>query len=160
MSMLIFYLSFLLLLIQLVGALPRLFDTTSEKSEPQQPQLDNLLTEMSDEDFYNKLNEAHQEKQLVVIEFYATWYRPSKTTANLFNEYAIKFPKVIFIKLDVDTHRKIAAAETYKIDEKGQLPIFWFKGKGGDRLVIGAKKETFATTFEQTFADFTESTSS
>ena len=77
------------------------------------------------------------ENALVVIDFTATWCGPCKMVGPKFVELAPEFPKVVFVKIDVDENAD--AAEACGISA---MPTFQFY-KDGKKVseVVGASIE-------------------
>jgi thioredoxin 1 len=62
---------------------------------------------------------------LVVIDFFAPWCGPCKRIAPVYEELAKKFPRVTFLKVDVDESEDIASK--FSIES---LPTFVFLQNG------------------------------
>lgn len=88
----------------------------------------NLVTFMGD---YNTLSGlANRVKRLVVVDFFATWCGPCQRLLQVIPTIARDFPKVVFIKANVDDNKELAAK--YGIQS---IPhIKFFKGDGNDGL--------------------------
>ncbi|XP_068652042.1 thioredoxin H1-like [Aristolochia californica] len=84
------------------------------------------------------LEEGADSKKLVVVDFTASWCGPCRFIAPVFVELAKKLPDVIFLKVDVDELRDVAAE--WKVEA---MPTFIFikEGKEIDRLVGASKEE-------------------
>lgn len=54
----------------------------------------------NDEAFQPEL--ASHGSKLIVVDFYATWCGPCKAIAPKIAEFAVKYPHVVFLKVDVD----------------------------------------------------------
>ncbi|XP_046576714.1 thioredoxin-like [Haliotis rubra] len=70
--------------------------------------------------------------QLVVVDFFATWCPPCTGIAPFFEALSVKYPLVVFIKVDVDENEETAA-----VCEVEAMPTFKFykDGKQVDELV-------------------------
>ncbi|KAL6653892.1 hypothetical protein ACP70R_008816 [Stipagrostis hirtigluma subsp. patula] len=90
------------------------------------------------------IDEANRTNKLAVINFTATWCRPSRVIGPVFADLANKFPNVIFLKVDIDEMETIA--EQFGIRS---APIFLFM-KGGEvkDKVRGADKEELVEKLE------------
>ncbi|KAI5656111.1 hypothetical protein M9H77_24904 [Catharanthus roseus] len=76
-------------------------------------------------------------KQLIVVDFTASWCGPCRFIAPVLAELAKKLPHVMFLKVDVDDLEKVA--EEFEV--KAMPTFLFFKdGKQIDK-VVGAKKE-------------------
>ncbi|XP_054258036.1 thioredoxin domain-containing protein 2-like [Macrosteles quadrilineatus] len=158
MNMLIFHLTFLMILLQVVqGPFPRWWPSSKKRSgksesqlENNEPKPSNIHTVTSEIYLSNKLKEAEQNQQMVVIEFFLTWYGPCKFIEPYFTGYAKRFPDVIFLMVDIDKQDKIT--NKYKIDV-GSLPTFKFIKKRASEsesiveTTIGTDKTDFAKKF-------------
>ncbi|XP_054275668.1 thioredoxin domain-containing protein 2-like [Macrosteles quadrilineatus] len=172
MNMFIFYLTFLMILLQVVQGSKSCWwpfsKQRSGKSEPQlendepqlenkEPQLENnepkppnIHTVTSDTYLSNKLKEAKQSQQLVVIDFFMTRCWPCKFIEPFFTGYARRFPDVIFLKVDTDEQIKIA--KTYNVK---RVPTFKFIKEGAseseriEETMTGINKLNFGKTFDK-----------
>ncbi|KAG9455675.1 hypothetical protein H6P81_000183 [Aristolochia fimbriata] len=81
--------------------------------------------------------EGADSKKLVVVDFTASWCGPCRFIAPILADFAKKLQDVIFLKVDVDELKEVAAE--WKVEA---MPTFLFlkEGKEIDRLV-GARKE-------------------
>ena len=71
----------------------------------------NIVVVPSDKDFNQKLEKAGN--KLVIVDFHATWCGPCKMIAPVFQQLSIKYPDVVFLKVDVDTCT--TTAEKYEV---------------------------------------------
>lgn len=54
---------------------------------------------------------ANSGTKLVVVDFTATWCGPCQRMAPIFQQYAAKYPRAVFLKVDVDQCQETAAAQ-------------------------------------------------
>ncbi|KAK4479397.1 hypothetical protein RD792_014910 [Penstemon davidsonii] len=92
-----------------------------------------------------KLNAASKTSRLSIIYFTATWCGPCRYVSPVYTSLAGKYPKVVFLKADIDDARD-AAAE-YNVSS---VPCFFFmkNGKEIDK-VVGADKNLLEKTIAQ-----------
>ncbi|KAL2497698.1 Thioredoxin H1 [Abeliophyllum distichum] len=83
------------------------------------------------------LLKGNESKNLIVVDFTATWCGPCRFIAPFFAELAKKLPNVTFLKVDVDELKSVATDWAVEA-----MPTFMFlkEGKIVDK-VVGAKKE-------------------
>lgn len=90
------------------------------------------------EDLNKKLNAASKISRVAIIYFTATWCGPCRYMSPLYTSWAGKYPKAVFLKVDIDEARDAAA--TWNI---GSVPTFIFIKKGNEvDKVIGADKNS------------------
>ncbi|KAL6583440.1 hypothetical protein OROMI_005518 [Orobanche minor] len=89
------------------------------------------------EDWNEQIQKGNTNKNLIVVDFTASWCGPCRFIAPFFAELAKKFPNVTFLKVDVDELKSVASDWAVEA-----MPTFIFlkEGKILD-TVIGAKKE-------------------
>ncbi|XP_058227171.1 TPR repeat-containing thioredoxin TDX isoform X2 [Rhododendron vialii] len=82
------------------------------------------------------LNAASRSSRLAVLYFTATWCGPCRMISPLYTSLAAKYPKVVFLKVDIDEARDAAARWNVS-----SVPTFFFirNGKEIDK-VVGADK--------------------
>ncbi|KAF5740804.1 hypothetical protein HS088_TW11G00884 [Tripterygium wilfordii] len=91
------------------------------------------------------LNNAKESKQLVAVDFTATWCGPCRIISPIFSELAKKFTNVIFLKVDVDELRSVA--EEWSVEA---MPTFIFLKEGKlVHKIVGARKEELVQTVEK-----------
>ncbi|OEL28190.1 Thioredoxin H-type [Dichanthelium oligosanthes] len=97
------------------------------------------------EEFDTQMNKAKEAGKLVIIDFTASWCGPCRVIAPVFVEYAKKYPHTVFLKVDVDELKEVAAE--YKIEA---MPTFHFI-RNGEKIqtVVGARKEELVATIEK-----------
>lgn len=84
--------------------------------------------------------------RLVVVDFTATWCRPCQRIAPIFQQLAAKYPKAVFLKIDVDECQEIAAAQGVTA-----MPTFIFyrnktkvdRLQGGDPVTLENKIQQY-----------------
>jgi len=81
---------------------------TEQLHEPSQLTTGNYKILMQDDMFQTELSTAGI--KLVVVDFFATWCGPCQKIAPFFEEMARKYPKAIFVKVDVDRCQETAAS--------------------------------------------------
>ncbi|KAF5747145.1 hypothetical protein HS088_TW06G01326 [Tripterygium wilfordii] len=92
-----------------------------------------------------QLNNAKESKQLVVVDFTATWCGPCRIIAPIFSELAKKFTNVIFLKVDVDELRTVA--EEWSVEA---MPTFIFLKEGKlVHKIVGARKDELVQVVEK-----------
>eukprot|EP00252_Welwitschia_mirabilis_P010468 TRINITY_DN2374_c0_g1_i1.p1 TRINITY_DN2374_c0_g1~~TRINITY_DN2374_c0_g1_i1.p1 ORF type:complete len:120 (-),score=34.31 TRINITY_DN2374_c0_g1_i1:247-606(-) len=86
----------------------------------------------SKHDWDAKLFEATTNGKIVVVDFTATWCGPCKLIAPFFNELSVKYPQLLFLKVDVDEMQEISNEW-----DVHAMPTFIFikDGKAIDKLV-------------------------
>ncbi|KAJ3696109.1 hypothetical protein LUZ60_001486 [Juncus effusus] len=96
------------------------------------------------DEWTRQLEQANESKKLVVIDFTASWCGPCRTIAPAFNDFAKKFPTVLFLKVDVDELNTVA--QDWAVEA---MPTFMFVKEGSiiDK-VVGAKKEELQKKIE------------
>lgn len=83
-----------------------------------------------------RLSGSSRSNQLAILYFTASWCGPCRLMAPLYTKLAAKYPKVVFLKIDIDEVRDVAARWNIS-----SMPSFFFtrNGKEIDR-VVGADK--------------------
>ena len=91
------------------------------------------------------LQRGIESKQLVVVDFTATWCGPCRMITPILAELARKMTHVIFLKVDVDEMKSVA--EDWAVEA---MPTFIFlkEGKIIDK-VVGAKKDELQMTISK-----------
>lgn len=82
-----------------------------------------VITINNDGEFQPQLTSAPQ--KLVVIDFTAAWCGPCKQIAPVFQRLAVKYPQVVFLKVDVDVCQETAMAQ-----QVSSMPTFLFFKNG------------------------------
>jgi thioredoxin 1 len=99
-------------------------------------------------DFDQEIRKSTKEKKLTVVDFAAKWCPPCRMIAPRYDELATsnKYPKVSFLKVDVDDVQELAAR--FKIRS---MPTFLFLGKNGEEVdrFSGANLETLHETIQK-----------
>ncbi|KAF2317557.1 hypothetical protein GH714_024509 [Hevea brasiliensis] len=92
-----------------------------------------------------KLNAASRTSRLAILYFTATWCGPCRYISPLFTNLATKYPKTVFLKVDIDEARDVAAKWNIS-----SVPTFFFikNGKEIDK-VVGADKNGLERKIEQ-----------
>ncbi|XP_058772401.1 thioredoxin H1-like [Vicia villosa] len=88
---------------------------------------------------------SKETNKLMVVEFTATWCGPCKFMDPIFQDFAAKYIKVDFIKIDVDV--LMGVSQEFQVQA---MPTFILmkKGKIVDK-VVGAKKEDLEKLIEK-----------
>ncbi|EAX89550.1 Thioredoxin family protein [Trichomonas vaginalis G3] len=85
---------------------------------------------------------------LVVVDFFADWCGPCKQIGKILPSIADKYPKVTFLKANVDESADLA--EHFKVEV---VPQFKFFKKGGEfkeiRTIVGADVDTLNKYVEE-----------
>ncbi|PON60713.1 DnaJ-like [Trema orientale] len=92
-----------------------------------------------------KLNAASKTSRLTILYFTATWCGPCRIISPLYVNLAGKYPKVVFLKVDIDEARDVAARWNIS-----SVPTFFFirNGKEIDK-VVGADKNALESKIAQ-----------
>ncbi|KAJ9162641.1 hypothetical protein P3X46_022400 [Hevea brasiliensis] len=92
-----------------------------------------------------KLNAASRTSRLAILYFTATWCGPCRYVSPLFTNLATKYPKTVFLKVDIDDARDVAGKWNIS-----SVPTFFFikNGKEIDK-VVGADKNGLERKIEQ-----------
>ncbi|KAL6647577.1 hypothetical protein ACP70R_015014 [Stipagrostis hirtigluma subsp. patula] len=97
------------------------------------------------EEFDSQMAKEKDAGKLVVIDFTASWCGPCRIIAPVFAELAKKFTNAVFLKVDVDELKDVAAE--YNIEA---MPTFlFFKGGQNIHTVVGARKEELQAKVEE-----------
>ncbi|OVA11210.1 Thioredoxin-like fold [Macleaya cordata] len=104
-----------------------------------------VLSVHSSNELETKFTAASSLSRLVILYFTATWCGPCRFMSPLFESLAGKHPKVVFVKVDIDELRDVAAR--WNINS---VPTFFFikNGKEIDK-VVGADKTGLETKIAQ-----------
>ncbi|XP_027362368.1 thioredoxin H2-like [Abrus precatorius] len=116
-------------------------ETNAHKS----PLSSNILTFHSTAKWKAHFNASKETNKLMVIDFTATWCGPCKNMDPIIQEFAVKYTKVEFIKIDVD--ELMGVTQEFQVQA---MPTFILmkKGKVIDKMV-GAKKEELQKLIEK-----------
>ena len=96
-----------------------------------------------DSSFVDKLSEAGQ--RLVVVDFFATWCGPCNMIAPFVKSLCVKYPTVMFMKVDVDKCPGTAAANNVSA-----MPTFiFFRGRVELERIRGADKTQLENKVKQ-----------
>ncbi|XWS37561.1 hypothetical protein CRYUN_Cryun19dG0054000 [Craigia yunnanensis] len=92
-----------------------------------------------------KLNAATRTSRLVILYFTATWCGPCRVISPLYTSLAAKYAKVVFLKVDIDEARDVAARWNIS-----SVPTLFFikNGKEVDK-VVGADKSALERKIAQ-----------
>lgn len=93
----------------------------------------------------SKVNAAKKTSRLLILYFTATWCGPCRMISPIYTSSASKYPKVVFLKVDIDEARDVAALWNIS-----SVPTFFFikKGKEVDK-VVGADKNALERKIAQ-----------
>ncbi|KAL0417297.1 UNVERIFIED_CONTAM: TPR repeat-containing thioredoxin TDX [Sesamum latifolium] len=92
-----------------------------------------------------KLNAASKTSRLALIYFTATWCGPCRFISPVFSSLAGKYPKVVFLKVDIDEARDAAAEWNIS-----SVPSFFFVKNGREvDKIVGADKSTLERKIAQ-----------
>ncbi|KAK1431493.1 hypothetical protein QVD17_07952 [Tagetes erecta] len=88
-----------------------------------------------------RLTTSSKSNQLAILYFTATWCGPCRFMSPLYTNLAAKYPKVLFLKIDIDEANDVAAKWNIS-----SVPTFYFtkNGKEIDK-VVGADKSSLET---------------
>ncbi|KAK2374973.1 thioredoxin H2 [Trifolium repens] len=114
---------------------------TSTKSPPSS----HILSFHSTAKWKAHFDASKEINKLMVIEFTATWCGPCKYMDPIIQDFAVKYIKVDFIKIDVD--ELMGVTQEFQVQA---MPTFILmkKGKVVDK-VVGAKKEELEKLIEK-----------
>lgn len=95
------------------------------------------------------LRAAKKNNQPIVVDFFATWCGPCQVIAPLYEELASKYPNAVFLKVDVDKHKPIAAK--YQVTAMPTFLVIKESGevgrvRGADRSALTAMVSSHAST--------------
>ncbi|CAL0314461.1 unnamed protein product [Lupinus luteus] len=95
-----------------------------------------------------QLQRGNESKQIIVVDFTASWCGPCRFIAPFLTELAKKYPNVIFLKVDVDELKSVA--QDWAVEA---MPTFMFIKEGSIvGKVVGAKKDELQQTLEKHLA--------
>lgn len=95
-----------------------------------------VLSIHSAHEFEAKVSAASSLSRLVILYFTATWCGPCRFMSPLYESLASKHPKVVFLKVDIDELRDVAARWNIS-----SVPSFFFVKNGREvDKVVGADK--------------------
>uniref|UniRef100_A0A915E552 Thioredoxin n=1 Tax=Ditylenchus dipsaci TaxID=166011 RepID=A0A915E552_9BILA len=81
-----------------------------------------VVLEPKDTDEFEKiLKNASKSKQMVVVDFFATWCGPCRMMGPKFHKMAEQYAEMIFVKLDVEEHEELVGEYDVKV-----MPTFVF----------------------------------
>lgn len=98
----------------------------------------------------SKLTAASKASRLVILYFTAAWCGPCRYISPVFTDLASKYPKDVFLKIDIDEVSDVAARWNIS-----SVPTFFFvkNGKEIDK-VVGADKSSLQRKMEQYCSGF------
>ncbi|WVZ25751.1 hypothetical protein V8G54_004295 [Vigna mungo] len=92
-----------------------------------------------------KLSAASKTSRLAILYFTATWCGPCRFISPIYTSLAEKHPKVVFLKIDIDEARDVAASWNIS-----SVPTFFFVKNGKEvDSVVGADKSTIERKIAQ-----------
>lgn len=92
-----------------------------------------------------KLSAASKTSRLAILYFTATWCGPCRFILPIYTSLAEKYPKVVFLKVDIDDARDVAARWNIS-----SVPTFFFVKNGKEvDSVVGADKNTLEMKIAQ-----------
>ncbi|XP_061354651.1 TPR repeat-containing thioredoxin TDX [Gastrolobium bilobum] len=92
-----------------------------------------------------KLSAASKTSRLTILYFTATWCGPCRFISPLYTSLAEKYPKVVFLKVDIDEARDVAARWNIS-----SVPTFFFVKNGKEvDSVVGADKSALERKIAQ-----------
>ena len=91
------------------------------------------------------MNAASRTSRLAILYFTAKWCGPCRVISPLYTSLAGKYPKVVFLKVDIDEAKDVAARWNIS-----SVPTFFFlkSGKEVDK-VVGADKSALERKIAQ-----------
>ncbi|KAL6424570.1 hypothetical protein ACFW04_009935 [Cataglyphis niger] len=109
-----------------------------------------------DRHFHGELASAGQ--KLVVVDFTASWCGPCQRIAPIFEQLSLKYPKAVFLKVDVDK-----CADTASVQDVRAMPTFIFYRKraklgqcqGADPVGLESKIQQFYSSGDSDDTDDT-----
>lgn len=91
-----------------------------------------MISTHSSDELEKKLKAAQNLSRVVVLYFTATWCGPCRTMGPVYTSLAEKYPKVVFLKADIDELNDIA----HRLNVSGVPTFFLVKdGKEVDKVV-------------------------
>ncbi|XP_062118055.1 TPR repeat-containing thioredoxin TDX-like [Humulus lupulus] len=128
-------------------------DVVEPDNEPPQKDQESLSTLKDGEvigihsisEMETKLNAASKTSRLAILYFTATWCGPCRFISPLYVNLAGKYPKIVFLKVDIDEARDVA--ERWNISS---VPTFFFVRNGKEiDMVVGADKNALENKIAQ-----------
>jgi len=74
---------------------------------------------------------AKSENKIIIVDFTAVWCGPCQRVAPLYADFSEQYPKLIFLKVDIDECHDIA--KTYKVEA---VPTFKIFKEGNEAEII------------------------
>ncbi|KAI9917256.1 hypothetical protein PsorP6_012587 [Peronosclerospora sorghi] len=69
-----------------------------------------VICVQSEKQFQSILEQERTNGSVVLVDFSATWCRPCRALSPIFHELSVKYPCMVFVKVDVDQLRAVAKA--------------------------------------------------
>uniref|UniRef100_A0A915E6S5 Thioredoxin n=1 Tax=Ditylenchus dipsaci TaxID=166011 RepID=A0A915E6S5_9BILA len=104
-----------------------------------------VVLEPKDTDEFEKiLKNASKSKQMVVVDFFATWCGPCRMMGPKFHKMAEQYAEMIFVKLDVEEHEELVGEYDVKV-----MPTFVFIKNNDQEMIEGNNEADLRAALEK-----------